>query len=82
VQLNPDDPYLRHNLNRLEERFRIRYFSSVQRDKKRQKGGKKSHQTTLKSIKENKRRFEEVRRLKHELLGDTLDIRIKKSVKK
>ena len=76
--MDPKDPFLKHNLNRLEERFRTRYYSSIQKDIKRRKAGKKSHKTTLQSIDHNKQCFEQVRKLRHELLGDKLELELRK----
>ena len=64
MKLDRNDPFLRRNLNRLEARFRDRYYSSVQKDVKRRKKGKASHKTTLKSIAENWDRLEEVRKIR------------------
>jgi hypothetical protein len=65
--LDKNDPFLRRNLNRLEARFRDRYYSSVQKDVNRRKKGKSSHKTTLKSIAENWDRLEEVRKIRFTL---------------
>lgn len=78
VQLNAENPYLSMNLNRLEHRFLDRYHKSVQKDEARRQSGKASHQTTLQSIKENKERFEQVRRYRHLLLGEPLDLKMKR----
>jgi hypothetical protein len=78
VQLDANNPYLSINLNRLEHRFLDRYHKSVQKDEARRQSGKSSHQTTLQSIKDNKERFEQVRRYRHLLLGEVLDLTIKR----
>ena len=67
IEIDLDNPYLRHNLNRLEARFKMRYEESVRKDLKRQREGKPSHKTTLKSIQDNKERLEEVRKLRDAL---------------
>ena len=78
MNLDKNDPYLRRNLNRLEDRFRERYYSSVQRNLQRKKKGKSSHKATIRSIEDNKKRFEEVRRIRHKLLGDPLNLSLKR----
>ena len=82
MELDVSDPLLRHNLNRLEKRFRERFFSSVQKDLKRRDKGKISHATTLRSIQENKERFEKVRSLRHILLGEKLNLSMKSKAEK
>lgn len=72
---------MRYNLNRLEDRFRARYYSSVQKDLKRRQKGKISHKTTLQSIEENRKRFEQVRIIRHQMLGDPLILSMKKQGK-
>lgn len=68
MHLDPNDPFLRRNLNRLEARFRDRYYSSVQKDIKRRKKGKPSHRSTLTSIEENRKRLENVQQIRKKLL--------------
>ncbi len=68
MNLDENDPYLRRNLSRLEDRFRKRYYSSVQKDIKRRKKGKPSHKSTLKSIKENRQRLNEVKHIRTTML--------------
>lgn len=80
--MNVSDPLLSHNLNRLEKRFKERFFSSVQKDIKRRDKGKPSHATTLRSIQENKERFEKVRMLRHILLGEELNLSMKSKAEK
>ncbi|NET37015.1 MAG: hypothetical protein F6K19_34160 [Cyanothece sp. SIO1E1] len=65
--MDTNDPFLRRNLNRLEARFRERYYSSVQKDLKRRGKGKNSHETTLKSIQENRKRLAEVKAIRYAL---------------
>jgi DNA-binding IclR family transcriptional regulator len=65
----------------LEKRFRERFYSSVQKDIKRRSKGKPSHTTTLKSIKENKERLEQVRKLRYALLGEELNLTTESKVK-
>ena len=67
MKLDANDPFLRRNLNRLEARFRERYYSSVQKDLKRRRKGKDSHQTTIKSIQENRKRLAEVKAIRYAL---------------
>lgn len=77
IELDTNNPYLSLNLSRLENRFLERYHQSVQKDEARKQQGKASHKTTLQSIQENKERFEQVRILRHQLLGEKLDLTIK-----
>ena len=81
VSLDKNDPYLRHNLNRLEDRFRARFYSSFQKYIKRRQQGKIPHVTTVKSIEENKSRFQKVRMLRHILLNEELNLSMKSKVK-
>lgn len=81
MELNKSDPLLRHNLNRLEKRFKERFFSSVQKDIKRRDKGRPSHTTTLRSIQENRERFEKVRILQSLLFGEELNLSMKSKVK-
>jgi hypothetical protein len=74
VELDKDDSYLRHNLSRLEKRFKERYLNSLEKNRKREEQGKAPHQTTLKSASDNKRRFQMVRLLRHLLLAEPLDL--------
>jgi len=53
----------------------------MQKSVKRQRKGKVPHPTTLKSIEENKERFENVRIIRHLLLGDDLNLSMKSQVK-
>ncbi|MEM8526027.1 MAG: hypothetical protein AAF806_10650 [Bacteroidota bacterium] len=76
IELDANNPYLSLNLSRLENRFLERYHNSIKKDKERKQSGKASHRTTLQSIKENKERFEQVRILRHQLLGEELDLTI------
>jgi hypothetical protein len=69
--LDPKDPLLPRNLSRLEKRFKERYYSSVQKDIKRRQKGKPSHATTLKSIRDNKLRLDQVRELRRSLINDS-----------
>lgn len=59
-----DDPYLIRNLSRLEARFKARYDASVQRDEERKGKGKQSHKTTLRSIQQNKERWEKIQEIR------------------
>jgi hypothetical protein len=72
VKLDKNDPFLSHNLDRLEKRFKERYYLSIEKNKKREQGGKPSHQTILKSIEENQKRFLMVRVFRHLLLEEEL----------
>jgi hypothetical protein len=74
--LDSEDPFLGHNLDRLEKRFRERYDASVEKNRKREVAGKQAHQTVLKSVAENEKRFMMVRFLKHMLLDETFDLAI------
>ncbi|MEM8528237.1 MAG: hypothetical protein AAGG68_26575 [Bacteroidota bacterium] len=77
IELDANNPYLSLNLTRLENRFLERYYQSIQKDEARKHQGKASHRTTLQSIKENKERYEQVRILRHQLLGEELDLTIR-----
>ncbi len=72
VVLDNQDPFLGHNLDRLEKRFRERYYASVEKQCKREKEGKKPHQTTFKSIENNERRFLMAKIFRHLLLEEEL----------
>ena len=74
MKIDTNDPYLRHNLGRLENRFRTRYYSSVQKDIKRRNRGKSSHKRTLFAIDNNKHKFEMVRLIRHLILGEELNL--------
>jgi len=76
VELDATNPYLSLNLSRLENRFLERYHQSIRKDEQRRASGKASHKTTLQSIKDNKERFEQVRKLRHQLLGEELNLSI------
>jgi len=78
VELDATNPYLSLNLSRLENRFLERYHQSIRKDEQRRATGKASHKTTLQSIKDNKERFEQVRKLRHQLLGEELNLSISK----
>jgi hypothetical protein len=67
--LDSEDPFLGHNLDRLEKRFRERYDASVEKNRKRKKEGKSPHQTVLKSVQENKKRLLMVQLLQHQLMS-------------
>ena len=68
VNLDRNDPFLRHNLNRLEKRFRERYYSSMQKKLKREKAGKAIHKTMAKSILDNRKRIVMTRTIKKLIL--------------
>ncbi|GAB5552909.1 MAG: hypothetical protein Sapg2KO_25000 [Saprospiraceae bacterium] len=51
------DPYLKHNLDRLEKRFSERYNASIEKKQKREQEEKPPHQTILKSIEDNNKRI-------------------------
>jgi hypothetical protein len=72
--LDSEDPFLGHNLDRLEKRFRERYDASVEKNRKRETEGKQAHQTVLKSVAENEKRFMMVRLLRHLLLEEELNL--------
>lgn len=72
--MDSEDPFLGHNLDRLEKRFRERYDASVEKNRKREADGKQPHQTVLKSVAENHKRFMMVRLLRHLLLGEELNL--------
>ena len=76
VSLDKDDPFLGHNLDRLEKRFRERYSASLKKNRKREEAGKPPHQTVLKSVQENKKRLLMVRLLRHQLLDESLNLKI------
>lgn len=76
VILDRDDPFLSHNLDRLEKRFRERYFSSVEKNRNREKGGKTPHLTVVKSMEDNKNRFIMTRLLRCIILEEKLTIEI------
>ncbi len=65
MKLDKSDPFLGHNLDRLEKRFKERYYTSLEKNRKRKQGGKQAHQTILKSIEENRKRFHMVRLLRY-----------------
>jgi hypothetical protein len=56
VKLDKNDPYLEHNLDRLEKRFKGRYLASLDKNRQREKLGKPTHQTVLRSLEDNKKR--------------------------
>ncbi|PHN04334.1 hypothetical protein [Flavilitoribacter nigricans] len=70
VTLDKNDPFLDHNLDRLEKRFRERYFASLEKNRKREQGGKPPHQMVLKSMEDNKNRFLMVKLLRSLLLEE------------
>ncbi|MBK7870746.1 MAG: hypothetical protein IPJ74_08680 [Saprospiraceae bacterium] len=72
VVLDKNDPFLKHNLDRLEKRFKERLFASVQKNAEREDSGKPVHQLILKSMEDNKRRFVMVQLLRHLLLEEDL----------
>lgn len=68
MTLDKNDPFLSRNLDRLEKRFRERYFVSLEKNRKREKKGKSPHQAVLKSIEHNRHRFIMVRLLRNLLI--------------
>lgn len=74
MTLDKNDPFLGHNLDRLEKRFKERYLASLEKKRKREKGGKSPHQTVLKSIEDNERRLQMVRIFRHLLLEEELNL--------
>lgn len=72
MEIDRNNPFLRRGLDRLEDRFRKRYYSSKQKVKARERAGKKPHAASLRSIDENRERFETVRIIRSVLLGDEL----------
>ena len=74
MQLDRNDPYLRHNLNRLEKRFRQRYYASRQKQLKQIKAGKSVHKTTAQSLKDNRNRLNMVKTLQHILFEKELKL--------
>lgn len=64
VKLDRSDPYLRHNLDRLEKRFKERYEASIKKDGIRNEAGKAPHQTILMSITNNKQKILMIKLLK------------------
>ena len=76
MTLDKQDPFLGHNLDRLEKRFKDRYYASLKKNQEREQGGKPPHQTILKSIEENERRFQMVRVFRHLLLKEELDLQL------
>ncbi|MEM9897264.1 MAG: hypothetical protein AAF789_12925, partial [Bacteroidota bacterium] len=81
VTLDPEDPFLQRNLSRIEGRFRKRYFESLTKNENRIAMGKPPHTATLRSLAQNKDRFEQVRLIRHELLGEELCFDMKKRPK-
>ena len=74
MKLDKQDPFLGHNLDRLEKRFKERYYTSLEKKHDREQGGKKPHQTILKSIEDNQKRFLMVRVFRHLLLEEELSL--------
>lgn len=72
MTLDRQDPFLGHNLDRLEKRFKERYYTSLEKKQVREEDGKKPHQTILKSIEDNERRFLMVRVFRCLLLDEAL----------
>lgn len=72
MTLDRQDPFLGHNLDRLEKRFKERYYTSLKKKQVREEGGKKPHQTILRSIEDNEKRFLMVRVFRHLLLDEAL----------
>jgi hypothetical protein len=70
VRLDKDDPFTERNLARLEMRFKERYESSLEKEKKRKGEGKPPHKTVLKSIEDNWVKLEAVRRMRQFWVGD------------
>ncbi len=68
VALDRDNPYLKRNLDRLEKRFRERYYSSLEKKEKREEEGKIAHTSVLKSISDNKKRLLMVKILRYSRL--------------
>ncbi len=76
MTLDKNDPFLSHNLDRLEKRFKERYYASIEKDQEREQEGKPPHQTILKSIEDNQKRFLMVRIFKHLLLAEKLELEL------
>lgn len=69
--MDRDDPFLERNLARLEMRFQERYHVSTEKERSRRQEGRTPHQTTLRSMNENKERLETTRMLRRILLEAT-----------
>jgi hypothetical protein len=74
--LDSEDPFLGHNLDRLEKRFRERYTASLEKHQAREAESKPPHQTILKSMQENEKRLLMVRILRHQLLEEPLNLEL------
>lgn len=68
VKLGKESPFVERNLARLEKRFEARYIASVEKAAMRSKEGKPPHQTTLRSLAENKERLETTKKIRQVLL--------------
>ena len=73
MTLDRDDPFLERNLARLEMRFQERFHASAAKELNRRDEGKAPHQTTLRSMNENKERLETTRILRRILLEETTE---------
>jgi len=77
VKLDGETPFVERNLARLEKRFEERYRASVEKATMRAGEGKSPHQTTLRSLAENKERLEATKRIRQVLIEKTNEFNAK-----